>query len=272
MQALATSSPDFGSANISYFQNLDSIEGWMELTAGFISALLMHYQNQTDIRGDICEIGVFKGKYFLTLATCLSNTEHAVAVDIFDDQSHSKDVTGYHELGVGSALSDVERDFRTNVEKYLDPSSYKILKASSTNIDTPILLEIGGPYRFFSVDGGHSRAVVLNDLKLADSSISDFGIISIDDFQNMQWPGVITAFFDYIPHANFVPFAIIPNKLLCCRPAMVTVYRDFLRKSAQTSLWRKDIELAESLVDLHANWMTAEQFTDAVRALSEPRI
>jgi hypothetical protein len=74
--------------------------------------------------------------------------------------------------------------------------------------------------------------------------------------------------FDYIEQSNFVPIAIVPNKLLCCRPSKAVEYRDFLRSAGTASLWRRDIELSNYLVDLHANWMTAEQFSDAVATLT----
>jgi hypothetical protein len=250
-----------------FFKQIDSVEGWLEPTAAYLSSFLMHYQNTEGIKGDVAEIGVFKGKYFLTLATALNEGECAVAIDVFDDFSATVDAVGYKELG--AKAESIRNGFEANTTRFLAPEMLRIIHGDSATLSATDVRQVGGPFRFFSVDGGHSRAAVRHDLALADSTMSDDGILSIDDFQNMQWPGVITAFFEYIDQANFVPFAIIPNKLLCSRPGSSSSYRDVLRSSGAPSLMRRDIELASSLVDLHANSMTFDQYSGLISSLGQ---
>lgn len=245
-------------ANARYFAQIETIEGWLEPTAGYLSTLLMHHQNAIGVTGDLCEIGVYKGKYFVALATCLKSSERALAIDVFDDFGFSEDAVGYNELGVKT--ESIREGFSSNTAQFLEPETLSIIHADSASLSPAMIAARGGPFRFFSVDGGHSRAAVKHDLALADSNLSDDGILSIDDFQNMQWPGVITAFFDSVPVAGYVPFAIVPNKLLCCRPAVALHYKTFLR--TLTKPLRTDVELADSLVDLYANSMTIDQFNE----------
>ena len=52
------------------------------------------------------------------------------------------------------------------------------------------------PYKFrlFSVDGGHTRELTVNDLTVAASHLEEGGIIILDDITNLAWPQVIDGF------------------------------------------------------------------------------
>jgi hypothetical protein len=250
-------------ASVRYFVQIETIEGWLEPTAGYLSTLLMLHQNSIGVIGDFCEIGVYKGRYFLALATCLKSGERAVAIDVFDDFSFSEDAAGYDELGVKT--ESIREGFSSNTARFLAPETLAIIHADSASLSSARIAASGGPFRFFSVDGGHSRAAVNHDLALADANLSDDGILSIDDFQNMQWPGVVTAFFDSVPIAGYVPFAIVPNKLLCSRPDAAARYKTFLR--SLTKPLRSDVELSNSLVDYYVNSMSIDQFSEAARSI-----
>lgn len=250
-------------ASARYFAQIETVEGWLEPTAGYLSALLMLHQNSIGVIGNFCEIGVYKGKYFLALATCLKSGERAVAIDVFDDFSFSEDAAGYDELGVKT--KSIREGFSSNTTRFLPPEALTVIHANSASLSSAMVAAHGGPFRFFSVDGGHSRAAVNHDLALADANLSDDGILSIDDFQNMQWSGVMTAFFDSVPIAGYVPFAVIPNKLLCCRPAVAARYKTFLR--SLTKPLRNDVELSNSLVDCYVNSMSIDQFYEAAQRI-----
>ena len=49
---------------------------------------------------------------------------------------------------------------------------------------------MGGPLRFFSIDGGHLSHIVKHDLETAALSITDGGVIILDDYFNPEFPGV----------------------------------------------------------------------------------
>ena len=56
----------------------------------------------------------------------------------------------------------------------------------------------GGAIRFFSVDGGHTDEIVFSDMKLAEATLADGGIVIADDVFNEQWPGVAVGTLRYL--------------------------------------------------------------------------
>jgi hypothetical protein len=78
--------------------------------------------------------------------------------------------------------------------------------------------EIGGPYRFFHIDGGHLTQEALTDLHLAADVLHDAGVIVLDDPFRCEWPGVTEAFLQFLDHRHdFVPVALGFNKLVICK-------------------------------------------------------
>ena len=51
--------------------------------------------------------------------------------------------------------------------------------------------------QFFSVDGGHWRDIVVNDLGIAGDAVGERGVIALDDFLHKEWPDVSRGFFDW---------------------------------------------------------------------------
>jgi hypothetical protein len=108
--------------------------------------------------------------------------------------------------------------------------------------------------RFFSVDGGHTRALTLNDLEIADASLAPHGVAALDDVFNANWPGVVSGLFAFLAHrGSLAPFAIFPNKVFLCRPQFSEFYRNSCRDAFAYALDRKDMELQDHRVDLYAD-------------------
>ena len=65
-----------------------------------------------------------------------------------------------------------------------------IVKRNSLEVTADHLLEWAvGPYRLFSVDGGHSMEVALHDLRLANSVMVEGGVIMVDNYFDPKFPG-----------------------------------------------------------------------------------
>jgi hypothetical protein len=96
-----------------------------------------------------------------------------------------------------------------------------------------VLLEkAGGPIRLFSVDGGHTEEIVYSDMRLAEETLADGGIVIADDVFNQQWPGVAVGTLKYLDDgAKLVPFAIGFNKTLFTQPEYADYYRAELRSA-----------------------------------------
>ena len=141
------------------------------------------------------------------------------------------------------------------------PPRLPTIAADSTRVEPERLLEAAGgsKLRFLSVDGGHSRAVTLSDLRLADAVVADGGIVCLDDVFNAAWSGVISGLVDYLagPSARLVPFAIAPNKVFFARAAHAAGYAAFLRAEFSDGLMYADREMFDFRVDYFGDMVPA---------------
>ena len=169
-----------------YFVNRghERVNGWVDpgaLTAMFV---LMQAQEELGVYGHIGEIGIHHGRYFLAMSALSRPSEKLVAIDLFEDQHLNIDRSGKGDRD--HFLANVAEHGPSDAQDRLN-----VVKADSTAMRADELRDAaGGPYRFFSVDGGHTVRHVINDLALAESTLVEGGVISIDDFFNADWPGI----------------------------------------------------------------------------------
>lgn len=202
----------------------DRLSGWFGRVDSQIFFELLSWQNSRSLPGAVAEIGVHHGKCFIALCLALTGDQKAYAIDLFDDQSANLDHSGRGDRGI----------FEQNLIRHGIPADRVLIDArSSERVTAEDILEKTGPVRFFSVDGGHWRDIVLNDLKLAQAVMSEDGIIAVDDFMRPQWPDVTVALIDWLENSagDFVPFAIGYNKLYLCRRSRSADYQSCLEKS-----------------------------------------
>ncbi|MEM5294261.1 class I SAM-dependent methyltransferase [Burkholderia sp. JPY481] len=243
------SSTNLSPRAVAWLRDLDGIEGWLSPTAALMSAALAQYQAGKGYRGHIAEIGVYHGKYLTGLATAVQTGESAIAIDVFDEQAKNLDLKGYDEVGSSAIHSLTERSFLENARKYCPDAPVRIIKRSSLDVKPADILEMGR-VRFFSIDGGHTRDVLLNDLALAEATLTPEGIISIDDILNPQWPGIITGAVRFMDGPTKLrPVAFITNKLLCAFEPFAKEYRDVLLDIAPKALQRRDVEFSDHTAD-----------------------
>lgn len=239
---------------INWLRSLPEIQGMVEPSSAYISAALAQMQAREGYGGNIAEIGVYHGKYLAGLATTLRPNESAIAVDVFENQDLNADVTGYEELGCNDIHSLTEAAFVRSMATYCPESRVLILKRSSLDITVEDLMPDGGMVRFFSIDGGHTRDVFLNDLRLAEAALAPHGIVSIDDILNDDWPGIITGAVRYFDGSTKLrPVAFIRNKLLCAFEPFVDLYREALINIAPQSIKRRNIEFSNYTADQYGN-------------------
>jgi hypothetical protein len=171
--------------------------------------------------GPVAEIGVFEGKFFIGLAkTFAANSFDSVAIDVFDMQQFNLD-----GAGVGKEEKLLENCVAHGVEKVI------LRKADSLTLRQKEATEItnqSGKVKFFSVDGCHEVLHTTRDIEFAMKVVADDGIISVDDYMNPNWPGVIesVAKMYLLREFQFVPLLFTCNKLLLCS---VSYHRDYLR-------------------------------------------
>jgi hypothetical protein len=200
------------------------VKGWLHRVDGEIIKSILGYQNDVRTEGSIAEIGLHHGKLFIALAMCLKNNEKAYGIDIFDKQEFNLD-----NSGKGSFF-----EFKKNLEKFNIPNETLVIDNRQSEIINRLdIIEKVGRIRFFSIDGGHWKDVVSNDLFLAENTLIDGGVIALDDFLRSEWPDVSLGYFSWLnqTNSNLVPFAIGFNKLYLCDKSYVDTYIKLLESS-----------------------------------------
>lgn len=191
---------------------VEAIPGWLHVEAALLTAQLSAAQHAAGLRGDLLEIGVYKGKYLSVLCRASAPGEKVVGIDLFigaEDAAMIAMVTDSVCANIAAACGDAAR--------------LEILVADSLALTVPELRARAkaDSFRFISIDGGHTREVVYHDLELASAVLADGGIIALDDAFNHTTPGVIegiTEFF-FRNKPALAPFAHCYNKLFVTTPS-----------------------------------------------------
>lgn len=191
---------------------VEAIPGWLHVEAALLTAYLSAAQHAAGMRGDLLEIGVYKGKYLSVLCRASTPGEKVVGIDLFigaEDAATIAVVTDSVRANIAAACGDAAR--------------LAILVADSFSLAVPELRARAksDSFRFISIDGGHTKELVYHDLELATALLSEGGVIALDDAFNHTTPGVIegiTEFF-FCNKPALAPFAHCYNKLFVTTPA-----------------------------------------------------
>lgn len=225
------------------------VEGWLAADAVQMMLALLQAQWLLGVRGDIAEIGVFKGRSFVLFGHALMDGERARGIDPFQ-------MTHY---------GDFESEFRANLQAHqVDMTRVSIHRGLSTDFsgaDIHGFLE--DPVRFFHVDGDHTYAAATHDLDLATEALNaDGGIVVLDDFLHPRHADLTEGILDFVKGSRnrlgLVPFAqtSAPNaklsgvKLFLCPAGFAGRYRTALASVAMGAL-RRPIELCGAQCDVY---------------------
>ncbi|MEU0495638.1 class I SAM-dependent methyltransferase [Mycobacterium sp. NPDC006124] len=205
------------------------VTGFLEAGNLPVLAALDDMQREREVKGAIAEIGVHHGRLFIALHLLQRGSGTSVAIDLFGDQELNTDNSGKGDLG----------KFADNVALWSTMDGLVLHQGDSTKLTSDVLREkAGGPVRLFSVDGGHTEEVVYSDMRLAEETLADGGILIADDIFNQQWPGVAVGTMKYMADgAKLAPFAIGFNKVFFSQPEHCDVYRKEL-ESTVAGGWR----------------------------------
>src|SRR4051794_9383474 len=163
-----------------YLRSQNAVKGWLDPYSAEVIAELGCLQEAQGVAGAVGEIGVHEGRLFILLRLLRRPEETSLAIDVFEDQHLNVDHSGRGNLG----------RFEYNVERWSGRDDLVIIQKSSLDVRPKELLEKGGEFRLFSVDGGHTEVCAYRDLRLAEAVLARGGIIILDDFSNHHWPSV----------------------------------------------------------------------------------
>ncbi len=198
------------------------VKGWLQPGAAHAIVLLSNEQRSANLSGGAAEIGVHHGKLFILLYLLGTDDEPAVAIDLFSHQHLNVDRSGAGNLD----------RFKRNLRRHADLSRVVIHEGDSTRLTAPQLLELGrGPFRLFSIDGGHTAEITAHDLTTAEGALGEGGIVILDDCFNEAWPGVSDGVHRYFSQPRtIVPFAIGAGKTFFCQQPFARRYSAVLKK------------------------------------------
>ncbi len=205
-----------------YLQRLGGVQGWLDDFSARVLLELARFQTAQGMRGGVAEIGVHHGKLFLLLYLATQEGEPALAIDVFGLQHLNVDKSGRGDKAV--FLRHVDRLAGTR-------EGLTLIEDSSLNLKAEDLVRAHGRVRLFSIDGSHTAEATANDLALAEASLTEEGVVVVDDCFNPSWPEVSWALAEYLLRESaLVPFAITPGKVLLCRPPSKARYRAMLHE------------------------------------------
>src|ERR1041385_2970068 len=214
------------------------VEGWLDEGAMSAVVALAQWQERRGARGDIAEIGVHHGKFFILLANLRREDEWAFAVDVFADQHLNTDHSGSGHL----------RRFGDNTGRMTDNRRIAVIqKDSKTLLQSDFDTSAGRQIRLFSIDGSHPVEPTFSDLRTASALRAPEGLIILDDFYNPDWPGVQEGLHRFLREAStgITPFAYGNNKLYLCREAAHDGYLEYVENDIKPYLVHyKRVQLA----------------------------
>jgi len=226
---------------LEYLENsYNEIHGFLWDEATLCTVLLSQIQRKLSIGGDVAEIGLWYGKYFFLLSLLCREGEKATGVDSFvhaaDPVEHERQFRQFLQDSVSGNkhVSVLKEDSQTLTPRDLDPDNEKKI-------------------RIFSVDGDHTCAGALHDLKLAAETICQGGVIILDDYYNPTCPGVTEAYFRFdvmYREYNLRPFAYIANKLFITHDSHAQQYYDLFFTELKNN---EDIPFGQQALDFHEN-------------------
>jgi len=200
------------------------VGGWMRPESARLIECVSRAQVGAGVTGAVGEIGVHHGRLFLLLYLLRQPEERAFAVDIFDAQHLNVDHSGKGDRAIFERhLRRIRADF----------SVIDIFAESSVDMTPERLRCHVGYVRLFSIDGGHTTDIALNDLRLAEASLVDGGVVVLDDAFQPLFPGVAAAVARYLlGDGELVPFAISGEKVLLTQPG----HHDGMLAAAQSGM------------------------------------
>lgn len=206
------------------------VQGWCIPHLWNLIEPLHDWQIAKGIEGPVAEIGVFHGKFFIGLALTKGGSGPHTAFDVFDMQQFNLD-----GAGKGNRAA-----FEENLATAgLEPAQLDIRRTDSMAMTAAELAEIRartGGFAMFSVDGCHMVEHTINDFRIAMALTRPGGIIFVDDYLNMDWPGVLEGMARlYLNDApRFVPVAYACNKLFCAHLSYAGEIFEMLRREVAT--------------------------------------
>lgn len=188
------------------------VNGWFFPPDMLAFVYLDQIQKKLNVEGNLCEVGVFEAKSLVLLSHFRREQEALVGYDLFPD--------------------DMQKNAENNLKTFGKPKGVTLVASDTSKITLAAIKDkLGIGLRFLHIDAGHEYHEVFHQLILFAPFIREGGIISMDDYQDREFPGIEAAVLDFCEidrPRRFVPFFAGGNKMFLCERQNAAVYQRFL--------------------------------------------
>ena len=172
------------------------VEGWLGDRMWQIVNVIGTILDTNGVHGNIAEFGVHHGLFLFLLNTLRNEDELCFAIDVFDEQRLNVDCSGRGSLSV----------FLSHVETLmaLQRRSFRVVQRDTMSFSIIDIVNLFGEkgVKFFSIDAGHTVQHAYNDLTLVQEVVVTGGIVALDDYMSVHWPGVTEGFYCFMYFQN----------------------------------------------------------------------
>ena len=196
-----------------FLNDENDLEGWFYPGDMLSLSLLNSIHTTSNVKGNIVEIGVYKGKSFSFLSHLLKESETLIGYDNFPDDCYESTKLALENYGA-------------NVQ-------YELIKAdtSELNNDDIKVMIAGKGIRILHIDAGHEYHEVFHSILSFSPYVINTGIIVMDDYNDPEFPGIEAAVLDFCEidrPRRFVPFFSGANKIYLCSTHMAQIFQEVI--------------------------------------------
>ena len=190
------------------------VPGWFPLVDFELFHTISEAQLEAGFRGDILEIGTYKGKSGILLTLCAEPTERVRLLDLYADIQYeaNPDSRDYKKLDQSQTIKNLNRF----------GSKYELVIGNS--LELPNLIP-GTLHRIIHIDGSHQFEIVRHDLQNALRILSPECVIILDDYSNFAYPVVARAFWEFYENTHLQIICATPSRIYLTQKIYVPQYK-----------------------------------------------
>lgn len=175
-----------------------SVDGMLSPFSMAAMDSLLAFQGEQGIKGDMVELGVFRGRSAVIMASRTSPEETL----------HLYDRADYFDR---DALARTGTTLSFNIRDTFSLSAHSFRECG---------------VRFCHIDTGHSFDATLHEIGLADHMLASNGILCLDDFTNLDYSQVLAATYKYLftAETDLKIFMVTSEKAYLCRQPAFQLY------------------------------------------------
>jgi len=180
---------------------MSSVDGWLELVDAELFRTVDHVQRQRGVRGDLVDVGVYRGRSAVLLGLLADRDEQVIACDLFED--------AVPYPGRPALFGELRREQFERVWSQHVGRPVRVIQRLSTELAS---LVPAGSCRVVHVDANHGYSYVLDDLRIASTLVVPGGVVIADDWRRADSPGVGAAFWRLVHEGTLIPALLSESK------------------------------------------------------------